>query len=96
MKSNMKEPFEENIEINDDYFEEEITKKPKYFKKNILFFILGILFLLLILLFGFLLLNLKSSNEEESKDNDIAIMISEINCTFFIFNNSFEYKIISL
>ena len=94
MKSNMKEPFEENIEINDDYFEEEI-KKPKFLKKKILFFILGIFFLLIILLFGFLLLNLKSSSEEEQKDNDAVIMISEINCTFFIYNNSFEYKILN-
>ena len=85
------EPFGENVEINENYFEEEIPQKSIFSKKNFLFFMLGILILLLIILFGFLLTNIKASINKEEKE----IMISEINCTFYVIDAPTKIKILN-
>ena len=92
----MEEAFGENAEIDDDYFEDEISKKSKCPMKNIIFFILGTFTLLLIIVAGFLLLNLRSpQDEEEPEEDNKKLMISEINCTYYILDISSPVQILN-
>ena len=89
----MEEPFGEDAEIDENFFEEEIPEKSKCPKKNIFFFILGIFLLLFIILLSFLLIDVNppKTKKEETKE----IIFSEINCSFYIIDAPKEIQILN-
>ena len=84
----MDDPFGENVEIEENYFADDISGKSKCPKQKILFFLLGTFLLVIVILLGFLLINLRSSDKKgeedkyKDKDKNKELTLSKINCNF--------------